>query len=1259
MYLKQLELVGFKSFPQRTRLVFEPGITAIVGPNGSGKSNVADAVRWALGEQSIRALRGRRGEDVIFAGGGSRHPLGMAEVTLLLDNADERIPLPVAEVAISRRLYRSGESEYLANGQRVRLRDVTEWLLGAGLGPDSYCVVGQGTIEQLVLQRPEDRRLLLEDAADVRRHALRLAETEQKLAATAANLERARDLAAALAPEVERLRHAARRAERRARICAEAAGLAAAYYGAALAEAEAQVAATAEALAVATARGAALERELSDVESARAADEAARRPREVRLAALRDQIGRLRGERERLLREQAVVRERLAAAQARAAERRAAADALTARVEQARADATALAAAAVEVEARLARATAAAQAAREAAQAASAPVAAARRVRDDAARALERNRAECQRLEQAVARGAARREAGASALAALRARREQAAAALGAAETVLGERATTAAAATADHAAREAALREAARERQAADAAVAAARQEAEAARAATAAVRARLAALDQVLAAAPELVATAELAATGPHQLLGALLRVDAEHQTAIAAALDAAARHVVVAEPEGALAGLRLVVERNAPRVVFATVEGGDGQREREAARFREQVRAALADLPGWRVALDLVGVDAAHHGLLARYLGTTVVVETLAQALAAHERLLAWPERGAEFQVVTRDGTVVRSAGEWAAGRDGRDAHLLAYQREGRALRRELAAAEAAERAAATALAAAEQTASGAAATEATVREALAAADAAAREAEHARRLAAHEAEAARREAGRLDAELAREERAQQALAAEAAQAEQALAAARTEHARGQAALRAADTALAEAERAAQDAMAARGDAEAALAVVTADARAAREVASRAAADLQRLLAEREALLAQAADAERAAAELAAQAERADRRLAAAIQELGPLQTEQRALQDAAAAAAAERARLDDAARRLQRELRAADEARAAATVAAERAADALAALRRDQAALLAELGAAESAAVPVQLALGNGDAPSPPALSQGERGPNSPLRETSSRALREPQLSQGEKGPGSPLPLGEGPGVRAAPLDLDALRRRLAAAQRELRAVGAADPSALADYRAAVERQEFVASQIADLEAASAALRAAGAELQARMRKRFAEAFAAVDAAFGECFRTLFGGGTARLELTADEDTLTAGVDVIAQPPGKRAHSLHTLSGGERALTAVALLFALLCVHPSPFCVLDEVDAALDEANVQRFAQLLRAQAAHTQFLVITHNRGTMETANALYGVTMVDHAISQVVSLRLADLPAAAPGEVVD
>ncbi len=416
------------------------------------------------------------------------------------------------------------------------------------------------------------------------------------------------------------------------------------------------------------------------------------------------------------------------------------------------------------------------------------------------------------------------------------------------------------------------------------------------------------------------------------------------------------------------------------------------------------------------------------------------------------------------------------------------------------------------------------------------------------------------------------------------------------------------------------MAEAEQAAQQAAATQQAAETALAVATADARAARDVAKRAGAEAVRLAAERQALLDQAAADEQAAAAARAQVERAERRLAANAAETAPLQAELRALQDEATAAATARAGLDEEARCLQRELRAADEACAAATVAAERAADALAALERERAALLAEVGAVDEAGVPVQLAL---EAASPAAAPPPESPP------------------------------AEDPAV-----DLEALRRRLAACQRELRAVGPADPTALEDYRQALERQEFVASQIADLEAASAALRQASAELQARMRQRFQETFAAVDAAFGECFRVLFGGGSARLELTAGDDALSAGVEVVAQPPGKRAHSLHTLSGGERALTAVALLFALLRVQPSPFCILDEVDAALDEANVQRFCQLLRAQAVQTQFLVITHNRGTMETADALYGVSMVEHAISQVISLRLRDLPDGAARGVV-
>src|SRR4051812_38764673 len=218
MHLRRLDLVGFKSFANRTTFLFEPGISVICGPNGSGKSNVADAVRWALGEQSARAIRGRKGEDVIFVGSQGRQPLGLAEVSLTLDNSDGRIPLEFEEVKITRRLYRSGEAEYLVNGSKVRLRDIHQWLQHAALDVDGYVVVGQGSVDELILQRPEERRVVIDNAADIRRHQARVHETRSRLAGTEENLLRCRAVVAELEPHVTRLRAQAERAER-ARVC--------------------------------------------------------------------------------------------------------------------------------------------------------------------------------------------------------------------------------------------------------------------------------------------------------------------------------------------------------------------------------------------------------------------------------------------------------------------------------------------------------------------------------------------------------------------------------------------------------------------------------------------------------------------------------------------------------------------------------------------------------------------------------------------------------------------------------------------------------------------------------------------------------------------------------------------------------------------------------------------------------------------------------------------------------------------------------
>src|SRR5262252_4765454 len=214
LHLRRLDLAGFKSFAPHTATELQPGIVVVVGPNGSGKSNIADGVRWVLGEQSAKAVRARKAEEVIFAGSATRQPLGMAEASLVLDNSDGSLPIEFAEVRVTRRLYRSGDSEYLLNGAKVRLRDITQLLLHAGLSPDSYAIVGQGSIDELILQRPDERRVVFENVADIRRHQLRLTETRSKMASTQANLVRVQDILAELTPHVRRLKTQAERSAR-------------------------------------------------------------------------------------------------------------------------------------------------------------------------------------------------------------------------------------------------------------------------------------------------------------------------------------------------------------------------------------------------------------------------------------------------------------------------------------------------------------------------------------------------------------------------------------------------------------------------------------------------------------------------------------------------------------------------------------------------------------------------------------------------------------------------------------------------------------------------------------------------------------------------------------------------------------------------------------------------------------------------------------------------------------------------------------
>src|SRR4051794_21860167 len=314
MHLRRLDLVGFKSFANRTTFLFEPGISVLCGPNGSGKSNVSDAVRWALGEQSARAIRGRRGEDVIFVGSQGRQPLGLAEVSLTLDNADGRIPLEYQEVKITRRLYRSGDAEYLVNGAKVRLKDIHEWLLHAALDAEAYVVVGQGSVDELILQRPEERRLVIDNAADIRRHQTRLHETRNRLAGTEENLLRCRAVIAELEPHVTRLRAQAERAQRAHVLREELAGLAGRWLRHALAGARAELAKAQAEAAEARRRAERQDAEVADLEGlARRADQESTTA-EATLAEIEPRLSAARDETARVARELARAEERLAGA---------------------------------------------------------------------------------------------------------------------------------------------------------------------------------------------------------------------------------------------------------------------------------------------------------------------------------------------------------------------------------------------------------------------------------------------------------------------------------------------------------------------------------------------------------------------------------------------------------------------------------------------------------------------------------------------------------------------------------------------------------------------------------------------------------------------------------------------------------------------------------------------------------------------------------------------------------------------------------
>ncbi len=1204
--LRELRMVGFKSFAERTVVEFGPGISAVVGPNGSGKSNLADALRWALGEQG-RALRSRRAEDLIFAGSANRRAVGMADVSLVIDNEDRLLSVDYGEVELSRRLFRSGENEYLINRQRIRLRDLVELLDDANIADNAFLFIGQGMVDQALALRPEERRPLFEEAAGIRKHQRRRKRAEAELAEAEGNLERVRDVLAELRPQARRLAAQAEQQEARmaagaelaealvagARARLSAVEVESSRHAAALTASRRDADAALGALRDAEERAAALTRALSERADAEQRlrerlDEAGTTVQRIELAQTRvaSEVAALAREHDRLVAERA-------AAMLRAEEARRRMASVLPEPDRAVEDAL------EQAEQRLAEANRDTEELRQAGRADAERTASARatrgRLASDTERAIRRS-AETERQHQA--------------------QREQVSVATQKAARTAERAEVAAGARTQAHAAEEAAEQEAAAARTAAsetDAEASAANESLSRLRAEQGGLSARREALDQQLETGPDDALLRSVRARGGRRFTDGL-EVEPELRLAVEAALGEILAGLVL-DPDDA----RALADAAS---VLVLSDGGDGRSrggDRAGTKLEERVSAA-----GGGPLSRALRLDPDAHA--ARLLSRCVWVPGLDDALALRELLPPG------WRIVTRDGLVIDDLGVL---RPAPGVSLLERRATRDEVDRRLEHALVDLAGATTRAAAAEDARAAAGTATRSARERLDAARRTRRVADEADRTAASAAENAARELAWQEALLERARDEASAAAVEARQRSAELSDLDASQA-GEDASPGARTAL-EALEARTAALRRERDA---AADVAAEARAVRDLALEerrraevglglAEARLEELDGEEVALSGRDADLvaerERLATEQVAAQSVQDREREAFETSVARARDERNDLLAVEAAASTARERLRTAEGRSRQSEVAEMEARLQADAARE--------------GLLVELASIGDDGL--QMLLTQSDQPTPPRIADGDELPE--LLE----AALDAALDTWREGAADETESPEPPS-----------RVRIAALRRRFNDVGASNPFAVEELAEVRGRLESLEAQREDLEKAIRDTRELIARLGSLMTEQFGQTFEALEGAFGRRFHQLFGGGEAQLSLTDPSDLSSTGVEITARPPGKKRQPLAMLSGGERALTAVALLMAMLEVRPVPFCVLDEVDAALDEANIGRFSSALRSLAQEIQFVVITHNRGTIEAADALYGVTVGDDAVSRVISLKLADLPEGDPRSAV-
>ncbi len=1215
MRIRKLELQGFKSFPDRTSFVFDAGVSGVIGPNGCGKSNIVDAVLWCLGEQSPRVLRGRSMEDVIFAGSADRAPTSFAEVSITFEAGD--IPFPgdwahMAEIQIARRLYRDGHSEYYLNQQRVRLRDIHDLFLDTGISNRMYCVIEQGRIGEIVNAKPEQRRSLIEEAAGISRYKVRKKEAEEKLGETLGNLERVSEVSEELGKRVRSLERQVGNATRYRRLrcrvrqgelflgLARFAGLAGdrKALGDQLREAQ-----TEEENLIR--RGAQREAEI-------AAIRASLEGREATVGRLRDRLAEVEASR----RESESARQYQGRESAELTRRLETLGQQEARAAKEHADATRLLqetlAEKAKIEASLLAGEQRLEGARQEAESAERALQERRRRIEDGKAAILGRVTELTRARTGREGLAARRAELEGRLVEARKRQGDHSADLSALDGATKVAAEEERAASQRLLAARAAIEEAKKElerrekgRGAAAAEVKRAQEALSAEERKEHALRARLESLSQMQARhdGVEDGVRAALAVPGVIGALSTQLDVTEADEAALGVALGEALDAVLVPDERTAIAARAAAKGR----AVIVRIDG---------------VRP-----PGSGFAARIQGTEAG-RAALGRLLGAVAECPDLARALA-HQSGTGEPAISACGAFVDRRGAVI------VGPHSGPGALLLARRREINRLSAELTTQveHVHAREAGLALATADL-------------------DAATAEVEAGRgkveaaRVAASEAELAARDAGHAHRERIKEQERAAAAARQIAREEADLVAALADCSKK-------DQSLGEAVQQAEAALSKveetlKAD-QVALPGEDAAASRAREALSQLRAEVATLRERVVGLRRTEASAQSASAaserqvqtcqsESATARERLgvlredDQRLGELLGKLGAEEAElQRSLEEERERVRAERASLQEAEARIK-DLRERREAAIQRRVDLERQ---MADIREEINRIRETLDERYQVSVAAMLDRLDRDGHVVLEVDEAAQGPRIPDDDGNRWKNIEPV---------------EDLRVTLASLDdaefIQGWVDRLQAAREKLKSLGDVNLVAVDEYVEVAAEFATLEKQRADLDESVKSIRQTIARLNRTCRERFRETFDRVDAYFRELYPRLVGGGQARLALTNEEDLLETGVDIYVQPPGKRLVHLSLLSGGETAMTAIALLFSLFREKPSPFCLLDEVDAPLDEGNGARFNGLLREMAAGSQFIVITHNKKTMECMDTLYGVTMPAPGVSKLVTVRL-------------